>query len=86
MSSAKRIISLFEQIADEGRPTKIHASPCVHCPSVAMPDDPETLDLKDHGTRAEQLESVFRCAWRREKACRGYCDRLGINEADLETL
>jgi hypothetical protein len=82
--SALRLVSLIEQIAHEERPTQIHSSPCAHCPSVAMPNDPEMIDLRDRGTRAEQLESVFRCAWRRDKACRGYCDKLGISAADLE--
>jgi hypothetical protein len=36
------------------------------------------------GTREEKLDSVFRCAWRREKACRGYADFIGVTEEDLD--
>ncbi|MGH9903931.1 MAG: hypothetical protein ACRD68_19140 [Pyrinomonadaceae bacterium] len=44
--------------------------------------DPESLDYKA-APRDVQLDSVFRCAWRPEKLCRGYCDFLGVTEADL---
>ena len=45
--SALRLVSLIEQIAHEERPTQIDSSPCAHCPSVAMPNDPEMIDLRD---------------------------------------
>jgi hypothetical protein len=33
--------------------------------------------------REVQLEGVFSCAWRPGALCKGYCDFLGITEADL---
>jgi hypothetical protein len=78
-----RLVTLLDELMKEGRPTRIHAHHCAHCPSVAMPDDPETADIKANATREQQIESVFRCAWRRDKACKGYCDKLGIEDADL---
>ncbi len=64
-----------------GRVTEIHTHPCAHCPSTGEPD-PETLDFMI-APRREQIESVFPCGWRNTKACKAYCDRLGVSEADL---
>lgn len=60
---------------------EIHAHPCTYCPSVAG-DDPWLADMAA-APRVEQVASVFRCGWRPGKLCRGYCDRLGVTEADL---
>lgn len=65
------------------RPRAIHTSPCVNCPSAHFPPDPECVDIKEHCDRATQLDSVFTCAWREGKLCKGYCDYLNITEADL---
>lgn len=70
------------------RPTaEIHETPCEYCPSACNAArgvvDPESADIQA-GSRAYQIESVFRCAWRPEKNCRGYCDFLGVTERDLE--
>lgn len=67
---------------DLTRPVAIHRHPCKHCPSALSPPDDITLDYMA-APRAEQLDSVFRCAWRRQKACKGYCDLLGVTESDL---
>lgn len=68
--------------------SEIHASPCAHCPTVRMADlgleDPESADIKTW-SREAQLDTVFRCAWRTEKNCKGYCDFLGVTESDLAT-
>lgn len=70
------------------RTNEIHESPCEHCPSARNAargiEDPESADIKA-GSRAYQIESVFRCAWRPEKNCKGYCDFLNVTEADLAT-
>lgn len=70
------------------RTNEIHESPCEHCPSARNAargiEDPESTDIKA-GSRAYQIESVFRCAWRPEKNCKGYCDFLNVTEADLAT-
>jgi hypothetical protein len=73
----------LEALQAEGPPKKLHVHPCVHCPSIHSPDDPESVEIRDYATRAEKIESVFRCAWRREKACRGYADFIGVTENDL---
>lgn len=73
-------------VGDWAPPTAIHSHPCVHCPSAHAErlgdHDPESLDYKS-ASRADQLKSVFRCGWRPTKACKGYCDFLGVVEADL---
>ena len=73
----------LEALQAEGRARVLHAHPCAHCPSVHMPNDPESLEIRDHCSREEKIESVFRCAWRRAKACRGYADVIGVTEEDL---
>ena len=73
----------LEALQAEGPPNKLHAHPCVHCPSIHSPDDPESVEIRDCATHTEKIESVFRCAWRREKACRGYADFIGVTAEDL---
>ena len=73
----------LEALQAEGSPKDLHAHPCTHCPSIHSPDDPESVEIRDHATHAEKIESVFRCAWRREKACRGYADFIGVTALDL---
>jgi hypothetical protein len=79
----KALTQRLEALLAEGRPKELHAHPCAHCPSVRSPDDPESIDVRDHCALDEKIESVFRCAWRREKACRGYADFIGVTEKDL---
>jgi hypothetical protein len=62
---------------------QIHTSPCKHCPSAHSEPDPECLDIKESYPREAQRDTLFRCAWRPEKLCKGYCDFLGFMEADL---
>jgi hypothetical protein len=69
----------------EGPASCIHAHACQHCPSVHTPDDPESLQIRDFASKEEKIESVFRCAWRREKACRGYCDFIGVTDEDIRS-
>lgn len=54
------------------RATEIHRHACKLCPSATSEPDPETLDYMA-APRAEQVASVFKCAWRPTKACKGYC-------------
>jgi hypothetical protein len=64
----------------EARPTRIHTEPCERCPSANYPMDPQVSDIKNLWSRVDQLESVFPCAWRPEKLCKGYCDLLNVKE------
>ena len=64
-------------------PSSLHKHACRHCPSTYSPDDPECLQIRDFAPREEKIKSLFRCAWRREKACRGYADFIGVTEMDL---
>lgn len=73
----------LEALRAEGRARDVHAHPCAHCPSVRSPQDPESVEVRDHCSRDEKIESSFRCAWRREKACRGYADFIGVTAEDL---
>lgn len=63
---------------------EIHAHPCAHCPSKHPPDE-MTLDILTWPRQA-QLETVFRCAWRGDKACKGYCDVLNVTETELQEM
>ncbi len=69
------------------RPREIHASPCAYCPTVQCQRsgivDLESEEIRDTGSRDDQVASAFRCAWRPEKLCKGYCDYLGITEEEL---
>jgi hypothetical protein len=62
---------------------KIYAYACQNCPSIHTLDDPESLQIRDFAAREEKIESVFRCGWRGNKACRGYADFMGVTEEDL---
>ena len=85
MSVEKFLVSAIAELPP--RPTEIHASPCAHCPTVACQRsgvvDPESEEIRDACSRDQQIESAFRCAWRPEKLCKGYCDYLGITEEEL---
>lgn len=65
---------------------EIHRHPCKQCPSIldSLEGDFESLYYVKEASREEQIESVFRCAWRQEKACRGWCDRINVTEEDLK--
>lgn len=77
------ILRALEEIAARPPCKRIHANHCAHCPSALSGPDPECEDIKNTYPREEQLETVFRCAWRPEKLCKGYCDYLQITESDL---
>lgn len=84
MGEVTRLLAPLETLppGELGRAVEVHARPCARCPSAHWPPDEEAEDYLA-APRDVQLDSVFRCAWRRTKACRGYCDFLGITEADL---
>ncbi len=66
---------------------EIHSSCCAHCPSaggVVDEEDFESRYYQEEASRQEQIDSVFRCAWRPQKACKGWCDIMQVTEADLE--
>lgn len=65
--------------------SSIHRSPCKRCPSAHYPADSEAEDIKDMYAKGEitARESVFPCAWRPNKICKGVCDYHGIGEKDL---
>lgn len=60
----------------------IHDHPCAHCPSAHFPPDPESLDYLKASHRF-RVEGAFPCAWRPDKYCRGYCDKMGVTAEDL---
>lgn len=64
--------------------TEIHRHPCKHCPSAHHPASEEMEDILAWDSRPHQLDTVFRCAWRTTKACRGYCDALDVSEEELK--
>lgn len=81
--SIKPLTQRLEALLAQGAPTTIHAHPCAHCPSILGPEDPESIDIRNCYTHEEKIDTLFRCAWRREKACRGYADFIGVTEKDL---
>lgn len=70
--------------ANKPRPVEIYKQPCPHCPSMKG-TDPEVEDMMTW-PRDAQVDTVFPCAWRKEKMCKGYCDKLGVTEADLRAV
>jgi hypothetical protein len=64
------------------QPRKIHSKPCEECPSIKG-TDPECEDIKKLPHK-DRLETIFLCAWRPNKLCRGYCDSMGIKQKDLK--
>lgn len=64
------------------RPQEIHQHACANCPSKDEPDP--AVEEFMAAPRDIQLESVFVCAWRPGKLCKGYCDRLDITDIDLK--
>lgn len=65
-------------------PRTIHATPCELCPSTKG-TDPETEEIMACALE-ERLKTVFRCAWRPNKLCKGYCDKVGATEENLRNV
>ncbi len=74
----------IEREAARPRPVEIWKQPCPNCPSTKGPD-PESEDIKTWSKKA-RIETVFRCALRTEKMCKGYCDEMGVTEEDLREV
>ncbi len=77
-----RLLPVFRE--PPRRVTEIHEAPCKHCPSAHYPPDEECIDIKDNWPPEAQLDTLFVCAWRTDKLCKGYCDYLGFTEADVK--
>lgn len=67
------------------RPKEIHDSPCEHCPSAHYPMDEDCKEIyaMDKATR---IKSIFPCAWRVEKLCKGICDVMEVSQQDVNEL
>lgn len=59
-----------------------HKVACKNCPSEHFAPDPECLDMMQL-SHAERVKTAFPCAWNGKRYCKGYCDRMGISDADL---
>ena len=79
-------VLLLDTWSAEERIRLIHTHACQHCPSIHTLDDPDSLQIRDFATLEEKIESVFRCGWRGEKACRGYADFIGVTAEDLASM
>jgi hypothetical protein len=86
MTADKYRILLLDTFGDGERIRLIHTHACQHCPSIHTLDDPYSLQIRDFATLEEKIESVFRCGWRGEKACRGYADFIGVTAEDLASI
>lgn len=54
----------------------IHNECCAHCPSrPGFEPDPETQDYM-RMPKSLRMKTRFPCAWRPEKLCKGYNDRM----------
>ena len=64
---------------------RAHTAPCKNCPSAHYPPDPESEDIVKwpHELR---LQTAFACGWAPKRYCKGYCDQMGISDADLKGL
>jgi hypothetical protein len=64
---------------------RAHDHPCKHCPSAHHPDDPESAEIKTW-PHEERLKTAFPCGWNGRRYCKGYCDQMGLSDADLVRL
>lgn len=64
---------------------RAHKVACKHCPSAHSPIDQESGDILTwpHGDR---VQTAFPCGWNGKRYCKGYCDQMGVSDADLKTL
>lgn len=59
-------------------PAYVHRTPCEHCPSAnAIDHDPEVKDILTMPYK-DRAMTVFACAWRPNKLCKGYCETIGF--------
>lgn len=70
-----KIVPYPTGILSRQKPKEIHDRPCASCPSAHFPIDPESEDILEWPIE-ERLKTVFSCAWRPEKLCRGYWDLM----------
>lgn len=56
------------------KPKGIHKSPCENCPSMQRPLDPEATDILNSKDKHTLGHSLFSCAWRSDKLCKGNYD------------
>lgn len=64
-------------------PTELHSAPCKQCPSTGdISEDYEMQEILE-SSKAVRQAHAFRCAWRPEKLCRGYCDVMGLTQEDF---
>ena len=61
---------------------RAHKAPCRHCPSAHYPPDPESSDVMTW-PHSERVKTAFACGWNGKRYCKGYCDQMGISDADL---
>lgn len=55
---------------------EVHTECCAKCPSAhGSGHDPETRDILTWD-KSERMETVFACAWRPDKLCKGYYDLM----------
>lgn len=59
-----------------------HKVACKNCPSAHFPPDPEVLDIQKW-PHPERVKTAFPCGWNGKRYCKGYCDQMGISDADL---
>jgi hypothetical protein len=64
---------------------RMHKRPCKNCPSAHYPDDPESADIKTWPP-ALRVRTIFACGWSPVRYCRGYCDEMGVNAADVRMV
>jgi hypothetical protein len=62
---------------------RMHAVACQHCPSTHHAPDPQVLDTLKLPF-AQRLETCFPCGWNPKRYCRGYCEAMGVSDADLQ--
>ncbi len=64
---------------------KMHTKPCKNCPSAHFPPDPEALAMESW-PHEERVKTAFPCGWNGKRYCKGYCDKMGVTNNDLENL
>jgi hypothetical protein len=74
-----------EPVMQQRAEARAHKVPCRHCPSAHFPPDQESEDILTW-PHAERVRAAFPCGWNGKRYCKGYCDQMGVSDADLAEL
>lgn len=68
---------------------KIHKVPCKNCPSTHTPIPEEEIwdqEIKKLPKDIIAKEHLFICGWRPSQLCKGFCDKMEIDQKQLDEI